>query len=107
VNSSYVESIQNGEDVTKEALQSGPQATASDEGDMAPLVPMLSEKPRKSLVIAISLLSEPSLVHSLSTPAPLLPLSIVPRGVIGDFQGCLRVENQRQVNGEQQMSSTG
>ena len=29
------------------------------------------------------------------------------KGVIGDFQGCLRVGNQRQVNGGQQKSSVG
>ena len=49
VNSSHVESIRNGEDVTKEAPQSGPKATARDEGGLAPqqdkqapLVPVLS-----------------------------------------------------------------
>jgi len=82
VNSSHVEYIQNGEDVTKEAPQSSPQATARDEGGMAPLVPVLSEKPRKSLVTAVSLPSEPSPVHSLSTPAPPPPLSTVPSSSI-------------------------
>jgi len=49
---------------------------------MAPLVPVLSKKPRKFLVMAISLPSEPSPVHSLSTPAPPLPLSTVPGSLI-------------------------
>jgi len=84
VNSSYVESIQNREDVTKEAPQSSPQATPRNEGGMAPLVPVLSEKPRKSLVMAVSLPSEPFLVYSLSTPAPLLPLSTVPSSSIDE-----------------------
>jgi len=84
VNSSHVESIQNGEDVMKEAPQSSPQATARDEGGMAPLVPVLSEKPRKSLVTAVSLPSEPSSVHSLSTPAPPPPLSTVPSSSIDE-----------------------
>jgi len=77
VSSSHVESIQNGEDVMKEASQPSPQATARDEGSMAPLVPVLNEKPRKSLVTTVSLPSEPSPVHSLSMPAPLPPLSTV------------------------------
>jgi len=84
VNSSHVESIQNGEDVTKEAPQSSPQAIARDEGSMAPLVPVLSKKPRKSLVTAISLPSEPSPVHNLSMPVPLPPLSIVPSSSINE-----------------------
>jgi len=84
VNSLHVEYIQNGEDVTKEAPQSSPQATARDEGGMAPLVPVLSEKPRKSLVTAVSLPSEPSPVHSLSMPAPPLPLSTVPSSSIDE-----------------------
>ena len=91
VNSSHVESIQNGEDVTKEAPQSGPKATARDEGGLAPqqdkqapLVPVLSEKPRKSLVTVVSLPSEPSPVHSLSTLALPPPLSTVPSSSIDE-----------------------
>ena len=68
----------------KEAPQSSPQATARDEGDMAPLVTVLSEKPRKSLVTAVLLPSEPSSVHSLSTPAPPPPLSTVPSSSIDE-----------------------
>lgn len=87
-NSSHVESIQNGEDVVKEALQSGPQATTRDvapqQDKQAPLVPTLSEKPRKSLVTAALLPSEPSPAHSLSTPAPPPPLSTVPNSSIDE-----------------------
>lgn len=82
VNSSHVESIQNGEDVAKQAPQSDSPTKdggglAPQQDKQAPLVPTLSEKPRQPLVTAVSLPSEPSPAHSMSTPAPPPPSSTV------------------------------
>jgi len=88
VNSSHVEYIQDGEDVTEQAPQPDLQATSRDGGGLAPhqvpLVPKLSEKPRKFLVTAASLPSEPSPGRGLSTPVPPLSLSTVPNPSIDE-----------------------
>ena len=97
VNSSHGESTQSGQHVAKQASQSFPQATTRDGGVLvtqqhkqAPLIPTLSEKPRKSLATVVPLPSEPSPAYSLITSpaltAPPPPSSLVPNPAIDESQ---------------------